>query len=300
VGVIAPADRTRTRLALPAGLVIAGAVSLQAGAGFADRLFAQVPPTGVTALRLWAAALILVLAGGRGTVRAIAELRRTGAWGKLVTPATFGIVLAVMNFAIYQSFARIPLGISVTVEFLGPLAVAVAGARRLASLAWAALAAIGVLLLAQGSGGHLNLAGVAFALLSAGCWACYIILSRASGQQLPGASGLVIAMCVAAVLVTGPGIAAGGARLFRPRALAMGAGIGLLSSALPYWLELEALRRVPAKVFGVWMSMQPAVAALVGLLLLSQRLSLAEWAGIACVVIASGGAANGVSKGVIA
>jgi inner membrane transporter RhtA len=293
------ANLTRTGLALPAGLVLAGAVSLQAGAGFADRLFAQVPPTGVTALRLWAAALILLLVGGRGTVRAITGLSRTRAWGKLVIPATFGIVLAVMNFAIYQSFARIPLGISVTVEFLGPLAVAVAGARRLISLAWAALAAIGVLLLAQGSGGHLNLAGVAFALLSAGCWACYIMLSRASGQQLPGASGLVIAMCVAALVVTGPGIAAGGARMFRPRALAMGAGIGLLSSALPYWLELEALRRVPAKVFGVWMSMQPAVAALVGLTLLGQRLSLAEWAGIACVMIASGGAANGAATAAV-
>lgn len=285
----------RAGLALPAGLVLAGAVSVQAGAGIANQLFRQVPPAGVTALRLWAAALIVLLVAGKPTVAAIAGLCRRESWRDGVTPVAFGIALALMNFAIYQSFARIPLGVAVTVEFLGPLAVAVAGARRLSGLAWAALAAVGVLLLARGSGGRLDLAGVAFALVSAAGWAGYIALSRASGQKMPGASGLVIAMCVAAVLVTGPGIAAAGARLLRPRALVTGAGIGLLSSVVPYWLEFEALRRVPAKVFGVWMSLQPAVAALVGLTLLRQRLSPAEWAGIACVVIASGAAANGAS-----
>jgi threonine/homoserine efflux transporter RhtA len=280
-------------LALPAALVLAGAVSVQAGAGIANRLFGEVPPAAVTALRLWAAALILVIVGGRGAARAVAGLVTRRAWGDGVTPASFGIALAVMNFAIYQSFARIPLGIAVTVEFLGPLAVAVAGARRLASLGWAVLAACGVALLTQGAGGHLNMAGVAFGLVSAAGWAGYILLSRASGQRLPGSSGLVIAMCVAAVLVTGPGVAAGGRSMFRPGALATGTGIGLLSSVIPYWLEFEALRRVPAKLFGVWMSMQPAVAALTGLLLLGQRLSLAEWAGICCVMVASGGAARG-------
>ena len=303
--------------ALPAGLVLAGAVSGQAGAGIANRLFTEVPPTAVTALRLWAAALILVIVGGKGAARAIAGLVRRSAWRDGVTPAAFGIALAVMNFAIYQSFARIPLGIAVTVEFLGPLSVAVAGARRVSgrsvgvgrevgrgrlvggirsgrySLAWAARAAVGVLLLARGPGGHLDLAGVAFGLMSAAGWAGYILLSRASGQKLPGSSGLVIAMCVGAVLITGPGIAAGGTRMFRPATLAAGAAIGLMSSVIPYWLEFQALRRVPAKVFGVWMSVQPAVAALVGLVLLGQHLSPAEWAGIVCVVIASGGAASG-------
>jgi inner membrane transporter RhtA len=169
----------------------------------------------------------------------------------------------------------------------------VAGARRLASLAWAALAGAGVLLLAQGPGGHLNLAGVAFALVSAAGWAGYILLSRATGQRFAGTSGLVIAMCVAAVLVTGPGLAAGAPRMFRPSLLAAGAAIGLLSSVIPYWLEFEALRRVPARVFGVWMSMQPAVAALIGLVMLGQRLSAGEWAGIGCVVVASAAAARG-------
>jgi inner membrane transporter RhtA len=279
--------------ALPAALVLTGAISVQAGAGIADRMFGQVPPAAVTALRLWAAALILLLVAGQGTVRAVTGLIRARAWADGVTPVMFGIALGLMNFAIYQAFARIPLGIAVTIEFLGPLVVAAAGARRLTGLGWAALAGGGVLLLAKGSGGHLNLAGVGFALLSAAGWAGYILLSRASGQRMPGSSGLVIAMCVAAVGVTGPGLAAGGAAMFRPAVLASGAAIGLLSSVIPYWLEFQALRRVPARVFGVWMSMQPAVAAVIGLLLLGQRLSAAEWAGICCVAVASGGAARG-------
>jgi inner membrane transporter RhtA len=199
----------------------------------------------------------------------------------------------LMNFAIYQAFARIPLGIAVTTEFLGPLAVAIYGARRAASLAWVALAAGGVLLLARGSGGHLNLAGVAWGLVSAAGWAAYILLSKAAGQRMAGASGLVVAMAVAAAGVTAPGVVAGGTAMFRPRFLGEGLAIGLLSSVVPYWLELEALRRVPARVFGVWMSLQPAVAALIGLVMLGQRLSVAEWLGICCVVAASAGAARG-------
>jgi inner membrane transporter RhtA len=265
---------------------------VQSGAGIAARLFSELPPAAVTTLRLWAAALIMLAIGGRGAARVVADLAKRRAWRDAVATGTFGIFLAVMNFAIYQAFQRIPLGIAVTVEFLGPLAVAVAGAR-LAGLGWAALAGGGVLLLAKGSGGHLNLAGLAFAVLSAAGWAGYIVLSRASGQRMPGSSGLVIAMCVAAAGVTGPGLAVGGAAMFAPADLAFGVAIGLLSSVIPYWLEFQALRRVPPRVFGVWMSTQPAVAAVIGLLLLAQRLSVAEWAGICCVAVASGGAARG-------
>ncbi len=283
-------------LALPAGLVLTGAVSVQAGAGIASRLFAQVPPAAVTTLRLWAAALIMLAIGWRSTARAVADLYARRAFRDAAASASFGIALCVMNFAIYQAFERIPLGVAVTIEFLGPLAVAVAGARRLASLAWAALAAVGVLLLMQGSSGHLNLVGVACALVSAAGWAGYILLATATGQRFSGPSGLVIAMCVAAVLVTAPGVVAGAPRMFRPPVLAVGVAIGLLSSVIPYWLEFEALRRVPARVFGVWMSVQPAVAALIGLVMLGQRLSLAEWAGICCVVAASAGAARGALR----
>jgi inner membrane transporter RhtA len=288
----------RAAAALPAALVLAGAISVQSGAGIADRLFSQLPPASVTTLRLWSAALIMLIVAGRGTARAVAGLAAKRAWTDGVSTLTFGIALGFMNFAIYQAFARIPLGIAVTIEFLGPLAVTVTGTvrgsrhRRAAGLGYAALAAAGVVLLAGTVGGsRLNWAGVAWAAAAGAAWAAYILGSKAAGQRLPGASGLVIAMCVAAIAVTAPGVAAGAPKMFRPSFLAAGAGIGLLSSVIPYWLELEALRRIPTSLFGVWMSVQPAVAALIGLLFLGQHLSPAEWAGICCVVAASAGAA---------
>jgi inner membrane transporter RhtA len=277
--------------------VLAGAVSVQSGAGIAARLFSQLPPAAVTTLRLWSAALIMLILAGRGTARAVAGLAARRAWGDSVTTISFGIALGFMNFAIYQAFARIPLGIAVTIEFLGPLCVTVTGTlrarrRRAAGLGFAALAGAGVLLLAGTVGGtRLNWAGVAWAAAAGAAWAAYILGSKTAGQRLPGASGLVIAMCVAALVVTGPGLAAGTPAMFRPSLLAAGAAIGLLSSVIPYWLELEALRRIPTSLFGVWMSVQPAVAALIGLAVLSQRLSVPEWAGIGCVVAASAGAA---------
>jgi inner membrane transporter RhtA len=288
--------------ALPAGLVLAGAVSGQSGAGIAARLFSQLPPAAVTTLRLWSAALIMLLAAGRPAASAVAGLARRRGWADAVTTLTFGIALGFMNFAIYQAFARIPLGIAVTIEFLGPLTVTVTGTlrggarpgggRRAAGLGYAALAAAGVLLLAgTGGGARLNWAGVAWAAAAGAAWALYILGAKTAGQRLPGASGLVIAMCVAAVMVTGPGLAVGGTAMFRPSLLAAGAAVGLLSSVIPYWLELEALRRISASLFGVWMSVQPAVAALVGLAVLDQRLSVTDWAGIGCVAAASAGAA---------
>jgi inner membrane transporter RhtA len=288
----------RTSSALPAVLVLAGAVSVQSGAGIAARLFSQLPPAAVTTLRLWSAALIMLLVAGRPAARAVGGLVAKRAWGDGVSTLSFGIALGFMNFAIYQAFARIPLGIAVTIEFLGPLCVTVTGTlrgnrnRRAAGLGYAALAAAGVALLAGTVGGtRLNWAGVAWAAAAAAAWAAYILGSKAAGQRLPGASGLVIAMCVAALAVTAPGLAAGATAMFRPSFLAAGAAIGLLSSVIPYWLELEALRRIPTSLFGVWMSVQPAVAALIGLTALGQRLSAAEWLGIACVVAASAGAA---------
>jgi inner membrane transporter RhtA len=279
--------------------VLAGAVCVQSGAGIAARLFSQLPPASVTTLRLWSAALIMLVVAGRPTARAVAGLVARRALADGVATLAFGIALGFMNFAIYQAFARIPLGIAVTIEFLGPLAVTVTGTlrggshRRGAGLGYASLAAAGVLLLAgTGGGTRLNWAGVAWAAAAGTAWAAYILGSKAAGQRMPGASGLVIAMCVAALAVTAPGLAAGAPAMFRPSFLAAGAAIGLLSSVIPYWLELEALRRIPTSLFGVWMSVQPAVAALVGLAVLGQRLSPAEWSGIACVVAASAGAAR--------
>ncbi len=290
----------------PAILVLTGVVSVQVGAGLAARLFSQVPPAAVTGLRLWTAALLLAVLGARGLRREITGLIRRRAWTDGAVVVAFGLTLAVMNYSIYQAFARIPLGVAVTVEFLGPLAVAVAASRRILDLAWVALAGGGVALLsraggpAPAAGSHgtalagLNLAGLLFALAAAASWAIYILLSVATGRRFPGSSGLTVAMAVAALAVTPAGLLAGGRSLLRPGVLATGAAIGLLSSIIPYSLELETLRRVPAKVFGIWMSVEPAVAALVGLVMLGQSLSLAEWAAIGCVTVASAGAALSV------
>jgi inner membrane transporter RhtA len=289
----------------PAILVLTGIVSVQVGAGLAARLFSQVPPAAVTGLRLWTAAVLLAVLGARGLRREVTGLIRRRAWPDAAVVVAFGLTLAVMNYCIYQAFARIPLGIAVTVEFLGPLAVAVAASRRLLDLAWVALAGGGVALLSRAgdtaaagavhepgaSVAGLNVAGLLFALAAAASWAIYILLSAATGRRFPGSSGLTVAMAVAALAVTPAGLVAGGRSLLRPGVLATGAAIGLLSSIIPYSLELEALRRVPAKVFGIWMSVEPAVAALVGLVMLGQSLSLAEWGAIGCVTVASAGAA---------
>lgn len=285
--------------ALPGAFVLAGVVSVQFGAGIADKLFGTVSPATVTMLRLWAAALILFAIAGRGTARCAAGIVRRRAWGDAATTASFGIVLGVMNFSIYQAFARIPLGVAVTIEFIGPLAVSVAGSRHRRDLVWVALGALGVLMLTGGAGRHLNLAGVGFAVLAGVCWAAYILLSRANGQRFPGPAGLVMAMVIAALVVTPPAFAPGSGvghrALFRPSVLAEGVAVGVLSSVLPYWLELEVLRRIPARVFGVWMSIEPAVAALIGLIVLGQRLTAVEWLAIGCVIVACGGAARGAS-----
>jgi inner membrane transporter RhtA len=289
-------------------LALTAIVSLQVGAAVAGRLFGTVPVAGVTGLRLWSAAIVIGMVGARGVRRAVADHRLPGAWRDWVVIVSFGVILGVMNYSIYQAFARIPLGIAVTIEFLGPLAVAVASSRRVVDLLWVGLAGAGVLLLsrggtsvvhgAPGGGGHgTEVAGVIFALVSAGCWAAYILLSRATGRRFAGSSGLVIAMIIAAVLVTPPAVVAGGATLLRPGVIAIGIAVGLLSSVIPYRLELETLRRVPARVFGIWMSLEPAVAALAGLVLLGEVLAPREWLAVCCVVAASAGVARDAPAG---
>jgi inner membrane transporter RhtA len=298
--------------------VITGILSLQVGAGLAGRMFGEVTPAAMTGLRLWTSGAMIGALGGRAVVRSVRDVLRDRAWRDAAVVLAFGVTLAVMNFSIYQSFARIPLGIAVTIEFLGPLAVAVASSRRPIDLLWIALAAAGVALLsngwaslagpghrhaaglAAGTGAGTALAGVGFALVAATCWACYILLSASTGRRFPGSSGLVIAMLVAAVVVTPVAAASGAAghgSLLRPEVIGTGIAVGLLSSVIPYRLELEALRRIPARIFGIWMSLEPAVAALVGLVLLSESLAPREWAAIACVIAACAGAARGAGGG---
>ena len=287
----------------PWALVITGIVSVQIGSGLAARMFGEVSPATMTVLRLWTAAIVLAAFGGRGLGRSVRGLVTERAWRDAAVVAAFGATLGIMNFSFYQAIARIPLGIAVTIEFLGPLAVAMASSRRLVDLVWVTLAGAGVALLSDGwsslslHGGHGGsaLAGVALALVAAACWAAYILLSASTGRRFPGSSGLAIAMVLAALLVT-PAAAVGPAGRGDPLGLAVlasGVGAGLLSSVIPYRLEMETLRRIPARIFSIWMSLEPAVAALAGLVLLGESLAPREWAAIACVIVASAGAARG-------
>jgi inner membrane transporter RhtA len=263
-------------------LVLAAIVSVQSGAAVATTLFDDLGPTGTVLARLGFAALVLVgiwrpaLAGVRGE--------------RLRDVALFGIVLAGMNSSFYLALDRIPLGIAVTFEFVGPLGVAFAASRRRLDLVWAIMAAAGILLLSPTPGSDLDALGVGLALLAGAFWAAYIVLSARIGRSFAGGSGLALAMCVAALLMLAPGIAAGGAELLDPSAIAVGFAVAMLSSAIPYSLELEALRRLPQGTFGVLMSLEPAVAATVGLIGLGQDLSAREVIAIALVVGASAGA----------
>ena len=293
---------------MPSPLLLgAGVLSVQFGAGVAARMFGTVTAAGLTGLRLWAAAIVLAALGARPTVRAVRAVVAGRAWRDACVVLAFGVTLGVMNFSIYQAMARIPLGIAVTIEFLGPLAVAIASSRRLIDVLWVVLAGAGVTLLGTagvsaatvggtGGGPPSVLTGVLFALAAATSWACYIMLSAATGKRFSGPSGLVIAMGVAAILVTPVAVASAGRSLLKPAVLGAGVAIGLLSSVIPYRFELETLRRVSARAFGIWMSLEPAAAALVGVVLLSQALSVPQWIAIGCVVVASAGAALGENR----
>jgi inner membrane transporter RhtA len=272
--------RTATTQAQAVWLVIGGIVSVQVGAAIAKDLFDLVPPTAMVWLRLVTSAVILV---------AIARPRLRGRSAQDWRVAlAFGVSLLTMNWAIYQSFARIPLGIAVTIEFLGPLAVAVLGSRRARDLVWVALAAGGVAILGIAPG-DLTVAGVLFALLAGAAWAAYILLSASTGQRWPGISGLAVASVVGAVVLAPPAIVEAGPDLLDAKILLLGVAIGLLSSVIPYSFELKALRRIPPRVFGVLMSLEPAAAALAAMVVLAEFLSLVQWLAVGCVVAASVG-----------
>ena len=261
-------------------LVVGGIVSVQFGAAIAKQLFPLVPPTAMVWLRLVTAAVVFML-----VVRPRLRGHSRTDWKVALA---FGVSLATMNWAIYQSFARIPLGIAVTIEFLGPLAVAVAGSRRPRDVLWVVLAGLGVGLLGL-SPTRLDPVGVLFALLAAAGWACYILLSARTGQRWPGISGLAVASVVGALALAPPAVLEAGSRLLEPKVLLLGLAVGLLSSVIPYSLELVALRRIPPRVFGILMSLEPAVAALAAMLLLAEFLNPLQWVAMACVVVASVG-----------
>jgi inner membrane transporter RhtA len=272
-------------------LVLIGILSVQFGAGIAKGLFDEVSPTTIVWLRLVTSAVVL-------SVVAQPTLRGRSRSDWLVVLA-FGASLGVMNWAIYQAFARIPLGVAVTLEFVGPLTLAVLGSRRVRDLLWVALAGLGVALLGLG-GGSLTVAGVLFALLAGAMWAAYILLSASTGQRWPGFDGLALASVVATLLLTPLALGSGGSELADSRILLLGAAVGLLSSVVPYSCELVALRSIRPSVFSVLMSLEPAAAALAGIVVLGEFLNAEQWVAMVCVVVASVGATRSARVGVLA
>lgn len=273
----------------PTGLVLLSIGSTQLGAAIAKSLFDELGPAGMVFLRVFFAAGVLLFLW-RPQLRGYAG-------ANYFVVILFGLVLAGMNFSFYSAIERIPLGIAVTLEFVGPLGVAVAGSRRLLDLLWAVLAAVGIVLLSPLGQAKLDLLGMALALLAGGFWAAYILLGIRVGRVFAGGAGLAIAMSVAACVLLPVGVLDGGAALLDPGLLIMGFGVALLSSAIPYSLEIEALRRMPASVFGVLLSLEPAIAALLGFFILGEELGLRALIAVSLVTVATVGASQFRERG---
>jgi inner membrane transporter RhtA len=267
------------------GLVLVGIASVQVGAALATKLFAHLGPAGTVLVRvLFAAVVLWAIWRPRPRAHGAAQLRLA---------ALFGLALAFMNLSFYEALDRIPLGVAVTLEFLGPLGVALAGSRNRLDVLWALLAAAGVALL--GGVGAANATGVVLALAAGGFWAAYILLNARVGRAFAGGDGLAIAMAIATLPLIPFGVVAAGSQLLHPSLLAAGFGVALLSSVIPYSLELEALRRMRPQPFGVLMSIEPAMAALAGFVVIGQDLSTVDVVAIALVVTASAGATRGAT-----
>ena len=270
---------------LPVVALVAGMISLQSGAALAKSLFPAVGAAGVSSLRVGFSALIL-LAVWRPWRRSLG-LREAG------IIALYGAALGVMNLTFYLALRTIPLGPAVAIEFLGPLSVALSASRRAADFAWIGLAILGLgLLLPLRDAGGLDPVGVAYALVAALAWALYIVFGQRAGQ-VDGGQAVSLGMLAAALVVAPFGLASSGAALFDPATLVLGFGIAVLSSALPYSLEMVALRRLTRQAFGVMMSLEPAIAALAAMILLGERLSPHQWLAIGCVIAASAGITAG-------
>ncbi|MCX5200508.1 EamA family transporter [Streptomyces sp. NBC_00237] len=285
----APSVRRSRATALgPVALVVAGGLSVQFGSALAVLIMPRTGALGVVTLRLAVAAVVMLLVC-RPSVRGYT--RRD--WGTIVV---FGVAMAGMNGLFYQAGDRIPLGAAVTLEVLGPLALSVFGSRQWSSVLWAGLALAGVALLGAAGFGGLDPVGAAFALSAGACWAAYIVFSAKTGRRFPQVDGLALAMAVAALLSLPLGVMEAGSKLLDPVTLGLGAAVALMSSVLPYTLELIALRRMPAPTFAVLMSLEPAIAAGAGFLILHQALSLVDALAIALVIGASVGAVRSQTR----
>ena len=272
----------------PVGLVAIGLICQEVGASFAVLLFPSVGVIGMVSLRLAFSAIVLL---------AVARPRLRGhSRNDWLTVIAFGITLALLNALFYGALARVPLGATITIEVLGPLVLSVVISRRASSWLWAVLALSGVVILSQGSFGELDPVGVAFAFGAAAMWAGYILLSARTGVRFPRLDGLALAMTVGAVITVPFGIASAGPVIFRPSILLLGAAVALLSSTIPYTLELIALRRLPSATFSILMSLSPAIATTAGFLILGQKFTGVAFVAIGLVIAASIGAVLSASR----
>jgi inner membrane transporter RhtA len=265
----------------PIPAILGSIVSVQGGAALAKGLFPALGATGTVGLRVGISAVILLAAFRPGLRRTTAEQ-----WRVLIP---YGVVLGVMNLVFYQALSRIPLGLAVTVEFIGPLGVAVFGSRRAVDVAWVVLAAAGIALIAPWGGGGADALGVLLALAAGGCWAAYILLGGRISRMIPGGAAVAMGMAIAAFVAVPAAVATGGLTRLTPTLFAAGIGVALLSSAIPYTLEMVALKELPARTFGILMSLEPAVAALAGLVFLHEVLSPRQWLAVVLVIAASTG-----------
>ena len=265
----------------PQIVVLLAIISVQIGAAFAKGLFQAIGSSGTVFLRVSFGAIIFLL---------MARPRILGYKRKdYLLIVLFGLSIAIMNGSFYAAIARIPLGIAVTLEFVGPLTVSVIASRKRRDFVWIALAAVGVVLLAPIGHSTLDPLGVLLALLAGACWGGYILLNVRIGRAFVGQTGLALSMAVAALVLLPFGIWSGGTMLLNPRILLLGIGVAILSTVIPFTLELEALRRLPARVFGVLMSLEPAMATLVGFVILHELVSIRALIALTLIVVASGG-----------
>lgn len=280
---------SRSAVMSGASLMVLAMIFQEVGASLAVKIFPQVGAIGAVALRLVLSTIVLGVVV-RPRLRGLTKK----AWK---TAILYGLSLVLMNSCFYMALERLPLGVTVTIEVLGPMILSIVLARRWLNVVWVALAFGGVLLLSHGPL-DLDPVGVAFALTAALMWALYILSAQRAGREFEGVNGLAIAMGVGAIAILPFAAVSTGAVLLQPRILLIGLGIALLSSTIPYALELFALRRVPAAVFSVLLAFAPVVAALAGWLMLSQALTHIQWLGVVLVVAACIGAVRMTTRGV--
>jgi inner membrane transporter RhtA len=266
----------------PVPSVLLSILSVQAGAAIAKRLFPLFGPAGTSGLRIGLAALILLL-----LFRPPLRRLRAEQWQAVVP---YGVALGAMNLLFYLALARIPLGLGVTLEFVGPLLLAVAGSRRGLDFLWVVLAGAGIALIAPWSGAGLDPWGMLLALLAGGCWTAYIVLGKRVSKVMPGSGAVATGMIFAALTVLPFIVLSGPTAPLTFPLLASAVALAALSSALPFTLEMRALQHLSARTFSILMSLEPAMAALCGLLFLHEHLTITQWLAVAMVVAASAGA----------